>query len=219
LNGNHVIQKCLHRLSSEDNQFVYNAVSKNCVEVATHRHGCCVLQRCIDHASESQKIQLVTEITFNALTLVQDPFGNYVVQYVLDLGDSRFKDALIRKFIGNVCLLSVQKFSSNVMEKCIRVSEPETRKLLIDEMLNMNRLDKLLRDSYANYVVQTSLDYADPVQRAQLVDCIRPLLPAIRNTPYGKRIQGKLHREQMQALNTINSLNMNNMNILRLPFN
>ncbi|CAG8555269.1 2021_t:CDS:10 [Cetraspora pellucida] len=189
LNGNHVIQKCLHRLSHEENQFIYNAVSKNCIEVATHRHGCCVLQRCIDRASESQKIQLVTEITFNALTLVQDPFGNYVVQYVLDLGDSRFTDALIRKFIGNVCLLSVQKFSSNVMEKCIRVAEPETRKFLIDEMLNKNRLDKLLRDSYANYVVQTSLDYADPIQRAQLVECIRPLLPAIRNTPYGKRIQ------------------------------
>ncbi|CAG8471383.1 16677_t:CDS:10 [Funneliformis caledonium] len=208
LNGNHVIQKCLNRLSSEDNQFIYNAVSKNCIEVATHRHGCCVLQRCIDHASEAQKVQLVTEITYHALTLVQDPFGNYVVQYVLDLGDSRFTDALIRKFISNVCGLSVQKFSSNVMEKCIRVAEPDTRKFLIDEMLNKNRLDKLLRDSYANYVVQTALDYADPLQRASLVDCIRPLLPAIRNTPYGKRIQGKLHREVMQ---------LNSLNMLRIP--
>ncbi|CAG8568058.1 7496_t:CDS:10 [Ambispora gerdemannii] len=220
LNGNHVIQKCLNRLSSEDNQFIYNAVSKHCVEVATHRHGCCVLQRCIDHASDSQKFQLVTEITYNALTLVQDPFGNYVVQYVLDLGDIRFTDALIRRFIGNVCLLSVQKFSSNVMEKCIRVAEPETRKYLIEEMLNKSRLDKLLRDSYANYVVQTSLDYADPIQRAQLVECIRPLLHAIRNTPYGKRIQGKLHREQqLQAMNSINNLNMNNLSMLGYPFN
>ncbi|GBC53657.2 ARM repeat-containing protein [Rhizophagus irregularis DAOM 181602=DAOM 197198] len=213
LNGNHVIQKCLNRLSSEDNQFIYNIISKNCIEVATHRHGCCVLQRCIDHASETQKIQLVTEITYNALTLVQDPFGNYVVQYVLDLGDNRFADSLIRKFIGNVCSLSVQKFSSNVMEKCIRVAEPETRKFLIDEMLNRNQLDKLLRDSYANYVVQTSLDYADPIQRAQLTECIRPLLPFIRNTPYGKRIQGKLHREQQQQMQALSSLNM-----LGLPF-
>jgi len=119
LNGNHVIQKCLNRFASEDNQFIYNAISAHCVEVATHRHGCCVLQRCIDHASVSQKIQLVREITYNALTLVQDPYGNYVVQYVLDLADSRFTDALIRRFISNVCVLSVQKFSSNVMEKVI----------------------------------------------------------------------------------------------------
>ena len=56
LNGNHVIQRCLHRLSYKDKQFVYDAVASNCVEVATHRHGCCVMQRCIDYASEEQKV-------------------------------------------------------------------------------------------------------------------------------------------------------------------
>lgn len=57
LNGNHVIQKCLHRLSAEHKQFVYDAVSENCIQVATHRHGCCVLQRCIDYASDDQKVK------------------------------------------------------------------------------------------------------------------------------------------------------------------
>lgn len=198
LNGNHVVQKCLNRLGAEDNQFIYNAVAAHCVEVATHRHGCCVLQRCIDHASEAQRVQLVAEITYNALTLVQDPFGNYVVQYVLDLSVPRFTDAVVRQFVGNVCLLSVQKFSSNVIEKCIRVSSPEIRKDLIEELLNRTRLEKLLRDSFANYVVQTSLDYADPVQRMRLVECIRPILPVIRNTPYGKRIQSKLQRDNLE---------------------
>ncbi|KAF7367374.1 RNA-binding protein [Mycena sanguinolenta] len=201
LNGNHVIQKCLNKLAPEDNQacvsFIYNAVAANCIEVATHRHGCCVLQRCIDHASDHQRIQLVNEITFNALTLVQDPYGNYVVQYILDLNDNRFSDAVIRQFTGNVCALSVQKFSSNVIEKCIRVAEHNTRKMLIEELLNRTRLEKLLRDSYGNYCVQTALDYAEPTQRALLVEGIRPVLPLIRNTPYGKRIQNKLQREQM----------------------
>lgn len=154
-------------------QFIYNAVAANCVEVATHRHGCCVLQRCIDHASDQQRIQLVQEITYNALTLVQDPYGNYVsrfcfpsrwfqncnhfcqvVQYILDLNDNRFSDGVIRQFTGNVCALSVQKFSSNVIEKCIRVAVHNTRKMLIDELLNRTRLEKLLRDSYGNYCVQ-----------------------------------------------------------------
>ncbi|KAF8604976.1 ARM repeat-containing protein, partial [Ceratobasidium sp. AG-I] len=199
LNGNHVVQKCLNRLIPEDNQFIYNAVAAHCVEVATHRHGCCVLQRCIDHASDSQRIQLVTEITFNALTLVQDPYGNYVVQYILDLNDNRFSDAVIRQFVGNVCALSVQKFSSNVIEKCIRVAEHNTRKMLIEELLNRSRLEKLLRDSFGNYCVQTALDYAEPTQRMLLVEGIRPILPLIRNTPYGKRIQSKLQREQMES--------------------
>jgi hypothetical protein len=144
-----------------------------------------------------QRVQLVNEITYNALTLVQDPYGNYVVQYILDLNDNRFSDGVIRQFSGNVCALSVQKFSSNVIEKCIRVAEHNTRKMLIEELLNRSRLEKLLRDSYGNYCVQTALDYADPAQRALLVDGIRPVLPLIRNTPYGTRIQNKLQREQM----------------------
>ena len=39
------------------------------------------------------------------------------------------------------------------------------------------------------------MDYAEPGQRALLVEGIRPVLPLIRNTPYGKRIQNKLQRE------------------------
>jgi len=116
LNGNHVVQKCLNHFTPDDCQFIYNAVTGNLVEVATHRHGCCVLQRAIDHASEPQRIQLVTEITYQSLALVQDAFGNYVVQYILDI-DPRFADAVVRQFLGNVPALSCQKFSSNVVEK------------------------------------------------------------------------------------------------------
>jgi hypothetical protein len=123
LNGNHVIQKCLAKLSHLDNQFVFDTVAAHCVQVATHRHGCCVLQRCIDFAIDAQRFQIVAEIAANALSLVQvllinkDPFGNYVVQYVLDLGNSRHSAKVIEPFVGNVCLLSTQKFSSNVIEK------------------------------------------------------------------------------------------------------
>ncbi|KAG6375119.1 ARM repeat-containing protein [Boletus reticuloceps] len=201
LNGNHVIQKRLNKLAPEDNQFIYNAVAVNCVEVATHHHGCCVLQRCIDHASDHQRVQLVNEITYNALTLVQDPYGNYVVQYILDLNDNHFSDGVIHQFTGNVCALSVQKFSSNVIEKCIRVAEHSTRKMLVEELLNRSRLEKLLRDSYGNYCVQTALDYAEPTQHALLVEGICPVLPLICNTPYGKRIQNKLQCEQVDNYN------------------
>jgi hypothetical protein len=52
--------------------------------------------------------------------------------------------------------------------QCIRVAEPDTRQKLIEEMLDKDALEKLLRDSFANYVVQTSLDYADPEQRIKV---------------------------------------------------
>jgi hypothetical protein len=200
LNGNHVIQKCLNRLSIVGgSQFIFDAVCENCVTVGTHKHGCCVLQRCIDHATEDQKKQLVNQITVNSFALVQDQFGNYVTQYVLDLGRKEFSEPLIRQFAGNICILSVQKFSSNVIEKCLRIAEPDTATMLIEELVTTTNLDQLLRDSYANYVIQTALDCAQPSIRQRLVENIRPIMPSIRSTPYGRRIQSKLSSGASEA--------------------
>ncbi|KAK4694979.1 pumilio RNA-binding family, partial [Lecanoromycetidae sp. Uapishka_2] len=192
LNGNHVIQKCLNRLSPEDAQFIFDTVGLNCVAVGTHRHGCCVLQRCIDHATGIQKAKLISQITANAFHLVQDPFGNYVLQYIVDLQEECFTNPLCHAFQGQIPSLSKQKFSSNVIEKCIRGAEASVTRMMIDEMLNANELERMLKDSYANYVVQTAIDYADAECKGRLVEAVRPLLPLVRQTPHGRRIQSKI---------------------------
>ncbi|EHL03072.1 putative Pumilio domain-containing protein C6G9.14 [Glarea lozoyensis 74030] len=192
LNGNHVIQKCLNRLTAQQSQFIFDAVGIHCIDVGTHRHGCCVLQRCIDHASGDQKSWLIRQISNNAYVLVQDPFGNYVVQYILDLNEPIFTEPLVAMFQGRVGQLSKQKFSSNVIEKCLRCAKEPSKDMLIEEMLQPTELDRLLRDSFANYVIQTALDYANPAMKTRLIEAIRPHLPAIRTTPYGRRIQAKI---------------------------
>ena len=48
------------------------------------------------------------------------------------------------------------------------MADYEVRKILIDELLDQQILESLIRDSYANYVVQTSLEYAAPSQRTQV---------------------------------------------------
>lgn len=35
LNGNHVIQKCLRKFEPKDNQFIYDAVAKHCIQVCS----------------------------------------------------------------------------------------------------------------------------------------------------------------------------------------
>lgn len=158
-------------------------MAENCVIVGTHRHGCCVLQRCIDHASGHQKAELIAAITNNAHELVQNPFGNYVLQYIIDLQEKEFTDPLCYTFAGFVCGYSKQKFSSNVIEKCIRGADSQVSRVLIEEMLTPTELEKLLRDNYANYVVQTAIEYADTDLKKTLVEHIEPLLPSIRQTP------------------------------------
>ena len=192
LNGNHVIQKCLNKLGAEKSQFIYEAVGLHCVIVGTHRHGCCVLQRCIDHATGFQRAQLISRITNCAFDLVQDPFGNYVVQYILDLDEPQFTKPICESFLGKIAPLSKQKFSSNVIEKCIRTADHDTKRRMITEMLLTNELEKMLRDSFANYVVQTALEYSDPELKARIIECVRPILPAIKQTPHGRRIASKI---------------------------
>lgn len=71
--------------------------------------------------------------------------------------------------------------------------------------MNPAELDKLLRDSYANYVIQTAMDYADAETKSRLIDHIRPILPAIRQTPYGRRISGKIQEYDNRLNGGINS--------------
>ena len=62
INGNHVIQKILFTWKPEHNQFIYEAMMKQCTEIACHKHGCCVMQKCIDGADPKQRIDLTTKI-------------------------------------------------------------------------------------------------------------------------------------------------------------
>eukprot|EP01125_Pyxidicula_operculata_P017292 TRINITY_DN6055_c0_g1_i2.p1 TRINITY_DN6055_c0_g1~~TRINITY_DN6055_c0_g1_i2.p1 ORF type:complete len:665 (+),score=81.08 TRINITY_DN6055_c0_g1_i2:83-2077(+) len=201
LNGNHVIQKCLHKMEPNDNQFIYDAVAQHCIQVSTHRHGCCVMQRCIDHATYDQKLQLVEEIKNNALSLVQDPYGNYVVQYAIDLDIPTLPTDIIIKLQGNLHYLAKQKFSSNVIEKCLKTGDSACVIRVLKEFLGdfnttvdgkvQDQIIGLLQDSYGNYVIQTCLsEGASKAHKeySRLCETLRPFIHQLHNAPYMKRI-------------------------------
>ncbi|KAJ6685554.1 PUMILIO-like protein 7 CHLOROPLASTIC-RELATED [Salix purpurea] len=185
-NGNHVIQRCLNLLSNEDNKFIFDAATKFCVEIATHRHGCCVMQRCIAHASGKHWDKLMTAISRNGLLLAQDPFGNYVVQCIMDLKNPCSIAILLSQFKGNYEHLSMQKFGSHVVEKCLRHFE-ESRSQIVLELLSVPHFEQLLQDPFANYVIQCALAVTKGVLHSSLVEAVRPH-STLRTSPYCKRI-------------------------------
>ncbi|GMI82854.1 hypothetical protein HRI_001954700 [Hibiscus trionum] len=164
LNGNHVLQRCLQCLDNEDNKIIFDAAAQFCVDIATHRHGCCVLQRCISHSNGQHRDNLITQVSRNGLLLAQDPFGNYVVQYIIELkvpsavGNllSQFKRHLLSQFKGHYVQLSMQKFSSHVVEKCLK-HIAESRSQIIHELTCVVHFEQLLQDPFANYVIQSAL--------------------------------------------------------------
>lgn len=191
-NGNHVIQRALQYLDSKYNQFVFDAVCRECMTVGTHRHGCCVLQRCFDAANAEQKRALIQQVERHAMELMQDPYGNYVVQYVLDSCEAGEAHGLLLKPLGQIYELSVQKFSSNVVEKCLERSTDDARQYYVDEIASSPHLSKMIQDQFANYVVQRALSVCLEEQCMQLVHAIRPHLVYIKNTSGGRRITARI---------------------------
>ena len=59
-------------------------------------------------------------------------------------------------------------------------------------MVRPGAMAEMIDDPYANYVVQTALDYSEGEQRAMLVREIMPHLSAIKAKTWYKRIMGKL---------------------------
>ena len=117
INGNHVIQKCLHEYSLDDSQFVYDEFLDGCYEIATHKHGCCVLQKCITKADPENKEKLINKVIELTSTFVKDPFANYVVQFLLEKKDFAINKRIADQLKGSYLELSTEKFSSNVIEK------------------------------------------------------------------------------------------------------
>lgn len=191
-NGNHVIQRALQHMAPNDNQFVFDAIARECTTVGTHRHGCCVLQRCLDAANRVQKVEVIRQVENHAMKLMQDPYGNYVVQYVLDSCSPQESAGVIQKPLGHIFELSIQKFSSNVIEKCLEKASTKVKESYLTEIINCPKLYRMLQDQFANYVVQRALSVCSDKHGLMLVSAIRPHLCHMKNTSGGRRITARI---------------------------
>ena len=61
----------------------------------------------------------------------------------------------------------------------------------------------MMKDQYANYVVQKMIDVSEPTQRKILMHKIRPHMNSLRKYTYGKHIIAKLEKFFMKTPNAI----------------
>ncbi|CAH2069734.1 unnamed protein product [Thlaspi arvense] len=192
VNGNHVVQQCVKHLLPHCGKFLFEAAITHCVEIATDRHGCCVLQICLENSEGEQKDRLVSEIASHALLLSQDPFGNYVLQKVFDLHLQWAINEILEQLEGSYTELSMQKCSSNVVEKCLKLADDKHRARIVRELINYGRLDQVMLDPYGNYVIQAALRQSKGNLHGLLVDAIKLHISSLRTNPYGKKVLSAL---------------------------
>ncbi|KAK4785666.1 hypothetical protein SAY86_002355 [Trapa natans] len=188
MNGNHVAQRCFQHLTPEYSQFLFDSAANFCVELATDRHGCCVLQKCLSYSFGGQRMRIIHKITSNSLVLSQDPFGNYVVQFIFELDVPQARDEIFNQLEGNYADLSMQKYSSNVVEKCLEYAAGERCDRIIRELICNPRLDQIMQDPYGNYVIQAVLNFSKGDLKSAIVEAIEAHVPMLRTSPYGKKV-------------------------------
>ncbi|XP_053443469.1 pumilio homolog 2 isoform X2 [Nycticebus coucang] len=198
-NGNHVVQKCIECVQPQSLQFIIDAFKGQVFVLSTHPYGCRVIQRILEHCTAEQTLPILEELHQHTEQLVQDQYGNYVIQHVLEHGRPEDKSKIVSEIRGKVLALSQHKFASNVVEKCVTHASRAERALLIDEVCCQNdgphsALYTMMKDQYANYVVQKMIDMAEPAQRKIIMHKIRPHIATLRKYTYGKHILAKLEK-------------------------
>ncbi|CAH2060174.1 unnamed protein product [Thlaspi arvense] len=212
-NGNHVVQKCIECVPEGNIEFIISTFFGQVVTLSTHPYGCRVIQRVLEHCHEPDtQSKVMEEILSTVSMLAQDQYGNYVVQHVLEHGKPDERTVIIKELAGNIVQMSQQKFASNVVEKCLTFGGPEERELLVNEMLGTTDenepLQAMMKDQFANYVVQKVLETCDDQQRELILTRIKVHLNALKKYTYGKHIVARVEklvaageRRSLQSLN------------------
>ncbi|KAK7261505.1 hypothetical protein RIF29_27819 [Crotalaria pallida] len=198
-NGNHVIQKCIECVPEDAISFIISTFLDQVVTLSTHPYGCRVIQRVLEHCKDPETQQKVMAEILGAVSmLAQDQYGNYVVQHVLEHGKLHERSTIIKELSGKIVQMSQQKFASNVVEKCLTFGCPSERQLLVNEMLGSTDenepLQAMIKDQFANYVVQKMLETCDDQQRELILTRIKVHLNALKKYTYGKHIVARVEK-------------------------
>ncbi|KAL8154075.1 hypothetical protein V2J09_011835 [Rumex salicifolius] len=198
-NGNHVIQKCIECVPEESIQFIIDSFFNQVVTLSTHPYGCRVIQRVLEHCmNPDTQSKVMDEILLSVSMLAQDQYGNYVVQHVLEHGKPHERTIIIKELAGKIVQMSQQKFASNVIEKCLAFGGPEEREFMVNEMLGTTDenepLQAMMKDQFANYVVQKVLETCSDQQRELIMSRIKVHLNALKKYTYGKHIVARVEK-------------------------
>ncbi|KAF3970750.1 hypothetical protein CMV_005575 [Castanea mollissima] len=198
-NGNHVIQKCIECVPEDAIHFIVSTFYDQVVTLSTHPYGCRVIQRILEHCHDPKTQQIMMdEILLSVCMLAQDQYGNYVVQHVLEHGKPHERSSIITKLTGQIVQMSQQKFASNVIEKCLSFGTAAERQALVTEMLGATDenepLQVMMKDQFANYVVQKVLETCDDQQLELILNRIKVHLNALKKYTYGKHIVARVEK-------------------------
>jgi hypothetical protein len=194
-NGNHVIQKLIENISGNELNDIYLVSLNNIINLSKHQYGCRVIQRLFKYCSKEQIYNMLSELFKDINELIQDQYGNYVIQFILENQSINNDDLLpiYESLKGNVYKYSFHKFASNVVERCLIYGNKKQKKDIIDEIIELNQdnadyIINMVKDRFANYVVQKMIENSDNDNQQKLIKIILSKQNKIKNDGFYKHV-------------------------------
>ncbi|KAI9709081.1 MAG: mRNA binding protein puf3 [Bogoriella megaspora] len=206
-NGNHVIQKAIERVPPEHMRFIVSALIGKVQDLSIHPYGCRVIQRMLEFCELPIKRKVLQEIQTCEATLVPDQYGNYVTQHAIALGSVEDRCRFFELVKTNLITYSRHKYASNVVEKVLLHGTSDQRREIMMTVTGKNKqgesnLVTMIKDGYANYVIQKLLDTLDKPDYLAFVEKLQPKLLEAKHTAPSKNVQAvenKMHRLEIQT--------------------
>ncbi|KAK1309872.1 hypothetical protein QJS10_CPA08g00127 [Acorus calamus] len=199
VHGSRVVQKVIETLETpEEAWMLVFALKYGILKLITDATGYHVVNSCLNHlkyayneAYDQQKPLFFHKIIENTLYLSQDQVGNYMVQHILSHRLPWATKRILNVLKGSHVELSMHKCGSHVVEKCLKLCDPQESAHIVLELLHSPQFSQLLQDQFGNYIIQTALHVSQGNIYTSLVKAIKPHIPELQNHPYGNSILSK----------------------------
>ena len=158
--GTHILQKFISSTIDEErkelNKNILNIIDKLILD----QYGVYVLIVLVKNTNDKSIRQIIANYITNGgpLNFIQHPYANYAVQSLIKSSDLSYCDIIIDTIIQNYLSLSMQKFSSNVVENCIKYGEEKTVKKIYNSIIEEDKLESLLNNTYGNFVLEKLIE-------------------------------------------------------------
>ena len=158
-NGNHVIQKAIEWVPSNDLQPIINAVLKDVKHLAFDKFGCRVVQRMLEHCKPPVRQQITRDLRQCIPNMISHQYGNYVIQNILANGPEEDRRLVTDEVTSKLLMYCKNKFASNVVEKALEHAPAEQRMEIVRRLTVQNEKGEspivaLADDNFGNYVIQ-----------------------------------------------------------------
>ncbi|KAL1212904.1 Pumilio-like protein 18 [Cardamine amara subsp. amara] len=185
--ASHVAIRAMVVFDEEKKKVMYDHILHHLLDLACDRHGCIALNEIITDSDDLYyRAQMLDFVAYHALCLSNDPSGNFVVQHVLKLYDLRCTLNVAVSLRGHCVDLSFKKYGSYIVENLMETEESMV--VVVVELLecNRDRLMRLARNEFGNFVVAKALKFTNEMSRIDLfwglVEKLMPFLPFLRKS-------------------------------------